>query len=68
MIRSFLLLLTTETLKVAPLHILSICDLIWFCCASIDSRSFQTAGCVQDSRELNQWWNDSRALFVKIQY
>ena len=64
MIHSFLLLLTAETLKVPPLVILSIPDLVWFCCASSDSRSFQTAGCVQDSRELKEWWNNSRALVV----
>ena len=44
MIRSFLLLLMAEALKVSPLLILSIRDLVWFCCASRDSRSFQTAG------------------------
>ena len=43
MIRSFILLLMVETLKVSPLLILSIRDLVWFCCASSDSRSFQTA-------------------------
>ena len=66
MIRSFRLLLMAETLKVSPLLILSIRDLAWFCCASSDSRSFQTAGCVQDSNELNEWWNDSRALVFLV--
>ena len=53
MIRLFLLLLMAETLKVSPLFIFSIRDLVWFCCAFSDSRSFQTAGCVQDSNELH---------------
>ena len=53
MIRSFRLLLMAQTLKVSPLLILSIRDLVWFCCAYSDSRRFQTAGCVQDSSELN---------------
>ena len=66
MIRSFLLLLMAEALKVSPLLILSRGDTVWFCCASRDSRSFQTAGFLQDSRELNEWWNDSRALVVLV--
>ena len=35
MIRSFLLLLMAETLNVSPLLILSIRDLVWFCCVRV---------------------------------
>ena len=62
-----LLLLIAEGTNMSRLLIFSIRNLVWFCCASNDSSSVHTVGWAHDSRELNEWWNDSRALVVLVE-